>query len=141
MYKEYFNTKAAKPRVKIEHAFGMLKLRWQMLKSFGARLGNGAADGDEEDFRLAWTVVVAAMVLHNLYIATTPPYELTQDEIQTAVENAREQADAIPEEVNANLGDGQRREQVVWLTAHGDKSVDAPKMRRLFPRRPDGVVA
>lgn len=135
----HFNTKAAQPRVKIEHAFGMLKMRWQALKGLRARLGDR-----KTDHVVTWEVVKAAMVLHNLYIATAPPYEPTEaervaEQAERAEEEALAQVHEATEPHGVDNGDYLRREQIAWLTALEDKRIGALEMRDMFPNRPEGV--
>jgi hypothetical protein len=117
----------------------MLKLRWQALKCLPARLGTR-----KNDHLIIWEVIKAAMVLHNLYIATAPPYEPTDEEMAAeAIDRAEQEAMASVTESTephgVENGDYERREQINWLTALADKRVTALDMRTMFPDRPVGL--
>ena len=56
-----FNRAHSVERVKIEHAFGVLKARWPILKSLGLRIG----DNIESDHLRVTDWIMACLVLHN----------------------------------------------------------------------------
>lgn len=60
-----FNDHVAKARVKIEHAFGILKQRWLMLNDMHKVLK------EQHDLTVAFAIIQAAVVLHNLFIDTS----------------------------------------------------------------------
>lgn len=74
----YFNTKAAYARVGVEHAFGVLKGRWQMLRHARLRLKS------ERDDQRAILVCQAAIILHNLLINTWKD-NLTDEELRSVL--------------------------------------------------------
>ena len=57
-----FNYALSVPRVKIEHAFGILKARWPSLTEIPVRIGENERSGHEKV--LYWTI--ACVVLHNM---------------------------------------------------------------------------
>lgn len=63
-----FNDHVAKARVKIEHASGVLKQRWLLLNDMRIVLR------DNDDLILAYSLIRAAVVLHNLFINTSRTY-------------------------------------------------------------------
>jgi hypothetical protein len=115
----------------------MLKLRWQMLKSFPARLGT-----PKIDHLISWEVIKAAMVLHNLYIATAEPWvptaeetaEIERDHEEQELLAAVEQSTRPHEASRERYG---RREQIAWLTALADKKIKASTLRSWFPNAPE----
>jgi hypothetical protein len=74
----YFNTKIAPAPVAVEHAFGILKSRFRLLKSAPFRM---MSDRDEQRAVLA---IVAGCVLHNLLINTYKEH-LTDEDLAWAI--------------------------------------------------------
>ena len=60
-----FNEHVATARVKIEHAFGILKQRWLILNDLHLLLK------DQDNLTFAYAAIQAVVVLHNLYIDTS----------------------------------------------------------------------
>lgn len=67
-FQRFFNAQVAPARVAIEHAFGVLKMRWRALKDLNMRVGSQS----DLNYLLAW--VRCAVVLHNLFIDTSSLY-------------------------------------------------------------------
>lgn len=98
-----FNTRLSNIRIDIEHAFGILKGRWQSLSGLRVRISNHK----RYQFAVQW--IVACTVLHNILIQEGDEWEeeegwWTEEEIQ--------EHDEILGEVQGTLGGSQRREQV-----------------------------
>lgn len=91
-----FNEHVAKVRVKIEHAFGVLKQRWTMLSNMRLSLR------DQSDLEYAYGLIQAAVILHNLFIDTSN-YYWDKEEFEEAQKEARalqaelEDAEIVPE--------------------------------------------
>lgn len=85
-----FNEHVAKARVKIEHAFGVLKQRWLMLSNMHILLKH------QSDLEYAFSLIKAALVLHNLFIDTSSLY---WDD--AAYRKAQENSEALRAELEA----------------------------------------
>ena len=79
-----FNYELSKPRVKIKHAFGILKARWPTLNELPLRIGLNEKRGHQRVHY--WTM--ACLVLHNLL------HSMRDDETWLEEEIEREQAAA-----------------------------------------------
>ena len=62
--KAYFNTYPARMRVQVEHAFGIMKQRWQILRALPQRLKT------TKDQAQAHAMIVACAILHDLIVDT-----------------------------------------------------------------------
>ena len=71
-----FNKQFAKTRVKIEHAFGVLKARWPTLRNIPVRIGENREQGHRRV--LNWTM--ACVVLHNFLHQANDNNEWLQNE-------------------------------------------------------------
>ena len=71
-----FNKQFSKARVKIEHAFGVLKARWPTLRDIPVRIGEDRERGHKRV--LNWTI--ACVVLHNFLQQTNDDNEWLQNE-------------------------------------------------------------
>lgn len=78
-----FNDHAARTRVKIEHAFGVLKQRFRMLSDLHITLKT------DDDLVLARLLIRAAVILHNMFIKTAESYwdEAAFNRAKNATEN------------------------------------------------------
>lgn len=79
-----FNDKVAMARVKIEHAFGVLKQRWLMLNGMNLTLKT------DDDINLAFAFVRAAVILHNLFLLTAR-HHWDLEEFERAKKQAEEE--------------------------------------------------
>lgn len=92
-YQRFFNAQVAPPRVAIEHAFGVLKMRWRALKDLHMRVGSQS----DLNYLLAW--VRCAVILHNLFLDTSRQYWSDQD-----YQEARQIQAEIDAEIAASEG-------------------------------------
>ena len=76
--REYFNRKGAPARVDVEHAFGIVKGRWEFLRSARLRLKTS------RDEHRAILVILACLILHNLFIATWQDHISPQEPLDLA---------------------------------------------------------
>ena len=88
-----FNDRVAKARVKIEHAFGVLKLRWLMLNDINLTMKT------DKDINTAFAYIRTAVVLHNLYIHTANQHWSLEDfeRAKAKAEEEDRKADPLPE--------------------------------------------
>jgi hypothetical protein len=135
---EWWNTQAAKGRVHIEQAFGMLKERWRGLKDLDVRLADNWLE-----HALVWNIVKAAMVLHNLYIDTINFYKPAagwqrgQDRANLH-EKPLEDTEKKTEPYRVPDPKNQRREDIAWLTGH--YKLDEDELVRLWPAGPSATA-
>ena len=88
-----FNYAHSRERIKIEHAFGVLKARWPSLKSLNWRIG----DDVEKDHKRVANWIMACLVLHNFLSLRHEDNDWLADAIADAT-----QQEAGPS--NGNLG-------------------------------------
>ena len=108
-----FNNAIKATRVMIEHAFGILKGRWQLLRNAKLRMGT------EADEARGHALFLCAFMLHNLFVTTAELY-VTDEEVQAIIDEEGEQRQWV---IDANgrydaLADNhRRREQLVdsWM--------------------------
>lgn len=140
--KEWWNNRVKKARVCIENAFGMLKGRWQMLRDFNMHMLD-----DEREHALAWTIIKAAMVLHNLYIDTANYYEPPEgwDKLPEMRKTTEGPLDLQGLPVGPQLASDEafkRREQIAFLTGwHSPSLLPNKQFLKLFPVQQDQIPA
>lgn len=111
----------------------MLKGRWRALRCLNVRLREGA-----KEHALAWHVIKAAMVLHNLFIDTANYYEPPEGwDSLPHVEATWEgplHVEGLPVGPQASVGAFRRREEIAFLTAwHSPQLLPNKKLLTQFP--------
>lgn len=110
-------------------------MRWRMLRGLNARMRD--QDGDHV---LTWQCVQAAVVLHNLFIASNADYEGFDDDEDIPYDGEEDwhllgrpssEESASQLVVNARH---QRREDINYQTARYDPRVSTDELNEWFPR-------
>lgn len=108
-YQRFFNAQVAPARVAIEHAFGVLKMRWKSLKDLHMRVGSQT----DLDVLLGW--VRCAFLLHNLFIDTSSRYWEPSDYAEARkLEEEINAANAEDDVINDALSFEQRRDRLAY---------------------------
>lgn len=105
---EFYNTCAAKPRVKSEHTIGLLKNRFQYLKGIRTVIAGS------RDMKAIIKTITACIILHNLLIKDPVPKEWTErdDDFEKDFDEL-DDTDELNNEVPIGADPGTRREQVL----------------------------
>lgn len=105
----FFNAKAARARVAIEHAFGILKARWTALRNLRFK----CATADDEAY--AHGAIQAAFILHNICIQTWKDFITASDlEQMREIDTDRQQRGAeVYASYPSHQQNGRRREVLV----------------------------
>ena len=101
-----FNQQLSSVRIDIEHAFGILKGRWQSLCGLRLRLKNQ----ERYDFALSWIYV--CVLLHNILIREDDKWEETDGWWTEDIQDEHDEALSV---VNSDggLDDGRRRREAM----------------------------
>ena len=122
-----FNYELSKPRVKIEHAFGILKARWPSLNELPLRIGLNEKRGHQRVHY--WTM--ACLVVHNLL------HSMRDDETWLQAEIEREQAAGNHQDID---GDGDGDEQENYTEAQRIGATRRDELRNLVASLQDHVA-
>ena len=97
-----FNKQHAIPRVKIEHAFGVLKARWPTLRHVPVRIGQDQERGHRRVIN--WTM--ACIVLHNIL------HNIRENEDWLEIQNEREVEEIEVEEEGPRVARNERYAEI-----------------------------
>lgn len=117
-----FNNAVKRDRVMVEHAFGILKGRWQLLRNAKLRMMT------EVDEARAHALFLCAFMLHNLFVSTAELY-VTKEEVDAIIEEEGTQRQWVIEvngRYDALADNHRRREELVdsWLERQDEVDYD-----------------